>query len=154
MLGSFKRQRERWAGGLVALLGLATAGVAGTYPIGTLRAMGPGFFPVALGVILLVVGALIALAPPVAEPDPHGGAGLGQLEPRGWLCIGSGVLTFILLAERAGLLPATFACVFIAAMGDRTATLRGSLVLAAVVAVAGVLLFHYGLRIPLPPVAF
>lgn len=156
MLGAIKRHQDRFAGGLITALGLLTAAVAGSYPQGTLRAMGPGFFPLILGVVMTVLGALIALAAPdpaaAAEPDPHGAEGLDRPELRGWLCILGGVLAFILLAQRAGMLPATFACVFIAARGDRSATLRSSLILAAVIAVAGVLLFHYGLRIQLAPI--
>ena len=46
--------------------------------------------------------------------------------------------------------PATFACVFVSALGDRTATLKSSLVLAAGVTVFGVLLFSYLLKVPFP----
>ncbi len=152
VLGTVKRHQDRFAGAFVGTIGLLTAGVSATYPVGTLRAMGPGFFPLLLGVVLAGVGGMIALAGPSIEADPHDAEGLDHPEPRGWLCIIGGIATFLLLAERAGMLPATFACVFIAAMGDRTATWRGSFVLAACISVAGVLLFHYGLKIQLPPV--
>jgi len=46
--------------------------------------------------------------------------------------------------------PATFACVFIAALGDRTATFKGSFLLAAGVTFFGVLLFAYLLKVPFP----
>jgi hypothetical protein len=46
--------------------------------------------------------------------------------------------------------PATFACVFVAAIGDREATLRSVTVLSAVVTVFGVGLFSYVLQIPMP----
>lgn len=154
MLGSIKRHQDRYAGGLIGLAGLLVVGVASTYPVGTLRAMGPGFFPVILGVIMATLGVLIAFSAPGSEPDPHGPEGFDHPEVRGWLCILGGVLAFILLAERAGLAPATFGCVFIAAMGDRAATWRASLVLALAIAAAGVLLFHYGLRVQLAPLAW
>lgn len=154
MRGSIKRHQNRYAGGLIALLGLFTAGVAGTYPIGTPRAMGPGFFPVILGVLMTVLGGLIALSAPADEPDPHGAEGLDHPELQGWLCILGGVLAFILLAQRAGMLPATFACVFIAAMGDRSATWKSSVALAAAISAAGVLLFHYALRVQLAPLTW
>jgi len=41
-------------------------------------------------------------------------------------------------------------CVFVSALGDRTATLKGSAVLAAVVTVAGCLLFSYVLKVAFP----
>ena len=48
------------------------------------------------------------------------------------------------------MVPATFACVFVPALGDRTATLKGSALLAAGVTFFGVLLFSYVLQIPFP----
>jgi hypothetical protein len=57
---------------------------------------------------------------------------------------------FIVFAWLMGLAPAIFACVFVGALGDRTATLRGCLILATVMAVAGTVLFGYLLGINMP----
>jgi len=57
---------------------------------------------------------------------------------------------FILFGRYFGLAPATFSCVLIAALGDRDATWRGSIILAAVVTVFGVGLFSYFLQVPMP----
>jgi hypothetical protein len=46
--------------------------------------------------------------------------------------------------------PGTFACVFIAALGDKGATWRATFVLATVVTVFGVSLFSYFLQVPMP----
>ena len=43
-----------------------------------------------------------------------------------------------------------FACVFVSALGDKTATYKSSFVLALGVTFFGVLLFHYLLNIPFP----
>ena len=48
------------------------------------------------------------------------------------------------------MVPATFACVLIPALGDRAATVKGSAILAAGVTVFGVALFSYVLKIPFP----
>ena len=68
----------------------------------------------------------------------------------GWLCILGGPALFILFGRYFGLMPGTFACVFVAALGDRTATLKSSFVLALIVTVFGVGLFSYFLQIPMP----
>ena len=65
---------------------------------------------------------------------------------RGWLCIVGGVLAFVVLGERGGLVPASFAAVFISAMGDRRNTWRSAAGLTAL----GVVVFHYGLHLLLP----
>jgi putative tricarboxylic transport membrane protein len=57
---------------------------------------------------------------------------------------------FIILGHYGGMIPAVFACVFVCALGDKTATYKSSLVLASGVTVFGVLLFHYLLNIPFP----
>ncbi len=46
--------------------------------------------------------------------------------------------------------PATFACVFVAAMGDRTMTYKAAALLSAFITVFGVGLFHYVLQVPMP----
>ncbi len=48
------------------------------------------------------------------------------------------------------MIPGTFACVFIAALGDKQATWKSTLVLATVVTVFGVALFSYFLQVPMP----
>ena len=63
---------------------------------------------------------------------------------------GMGPLAFIVFGKLAGMIPGTFACVFVAALGDRDATWRGAAILAAVVTFFGVALFHYLLKIPMP----
>ncbi len=125
-----------------------------TYTLGTLTHMGPGMFPLMLGITLTFVGMLIlgtAILTPLSNNEnilPR------QKEWRGWGCILAGPILFIILGEFFGLVPATFACVFVPALGDRTATLKGSALLAAGVTFFGVLLFVYVLKIPFPMFRF
>jgi hypothetical protein len=113
---------------------------------GSLAEMGPGTMPMALGALLVLLGLLSMRSDPDAQDAP------AMIRPqwRGWGCIILGVASFILLGPRAGLVPATFACVFISALGDRTATLKGAVILSAGVTVFGIVLFHYLLRINIP----
>jgi putative tricarboxylic transport membrane protein len=142
-------KRDYYAGALMILLGLVTAHDGTTYPIGTLRQMGPGYFPLALGVLLIFLGVLIAATAVGAARaaavgiEPH-----AQL--RGWLCIIAGPILFILCGKVGGLMPATFACVFVSALGDRETTPKQAAVLAASVTAFGILLFSYLLKIPMP----
>ncbi len=61
-----------------------------------------------------------------------------------------GPALFIAVGHFTGMLPATFACVFVSALGDRKSTLKSSAILAAGVSIFGVLLFHYLLKLPMP----
>jgi len=69
---------------------------------------------------------------------------------RAWGCIVAGVLAFVVLGEHGGLVPASFAAVFVSAMGDRRNTWRSAAALAAGLTALGVVVFHYGLHLLLP----
>jgi hypothetical protein len=152
-----EKTRDLFAGGLVIVLGLGTAGIGQRYKIGTLTQMGPGYFPSALGVLLAFLGLLIGVAAlsgknvvaaAAGAHDAHGFA--DKFDWRGWACIVGSVLAFMLLAEYAGLVAATFFCVFIACWGDKTANLKSSLLLAAGITIFGVLLFSKVLHVQIP----
>jgi hypothetical protein len=149
-LEKFTLKRDYYAGALMLLLGVGAAVTGTGYKFGTLARMGPGFMPVMLGIVLAFLGLLIA------------GTALGSSEPDdqtflpknpqwfGWFCIIAGPIMFIILGHYGGMIPAVFACVFVCALGDKTATYKSSFVLAASITVFGVLLFHYLLNIPFP----
>jgi Tripartite tricarboxylate transporter TctB family len=144
------RNRDVYAGALMMLIGLGACFEGLTYKRGTLTHMGPGFFPVALGVILVVLGMLIAGSAVARRPTDGEATLFKKPQWRGWFCIIAGPVLFIILGRYGGMVPAAFACVFVSALGDRTATLKGSLILAAVVTVFAAVLFYYLLRIPFP----
>ena len=143
-----------YVGGLILLVtGSAAAFQAQSYQIGTLTRMGPGFFPCALGIILAAAGVALLVAtafhnlrvPPIANPKPG-----HPPEWRGWICICLSVIAFAILGELTGLVPATFACVFIAALGDRDNKLLDIILLSTGVTIAGVVVFWWGLGILFP----
>src|ERR1700720_920586 len=143
LLGKFKLKRDYYAGGLMLLLGVGAAVTGSGYKFGSLARMGPGFMPVILGIVLAFLGILIA-GTALASSEPDDKKFLPE-NPQwfGWLCIISGPILFIVLGQFGGMIPAVFACVFVCALGDKTATYKSAAVLAAAVTVFGVLLFHY-----------
>ncbi|SRR5579862_8207990 len=143
------QNRDYYAGALVMLLGAGAAVVGSRYDIGTLRRMGPGFFPTVLGILLAFIGVLIAGS---ASLNPSSSDTEVALKPdwRGWFCIVAGAVLFVTLAAHGGLILATMACVFVAAMGDRDNRWIEALLLAAGVTIFGVGLFYYVLRIQIP----
>jgi uncharacterized membrane protein YhdT len=143
-------KRDYYAGGLMVLLGVGAAVTGSGYKFGTLARMGPGFMPVVLGVVLAFIGILIA-ATALGSSEPDDKKFLPD-NPQwfGWFCILAGPVLFIILGQLGGMIPAVFACVFVSALGDKTATYKSSFILALGVTVFGVLLFHYLLNIPFP----
>lgn len=146
-------KRDFYAGGLMLLLGLGIALKGATYRPGTLMHMGPGFFPTALGILLVILGIAIAAAglAPSAEASEHGESILPKNPQwRGWFCILMSPVLFIFFGSHFGMAPGTFACVCIAALGDKQATWKSTIILATVVTVFGVSLFSYFLQVPMP----
>jgi uncharacterized membrane protein YhdT len=148
--GQFKLKRDYYAGGLMLLLGFGAAVTGTDYKFGSLAKMGPGFMPVVLGVVLAFLGILIAGTALGSSEDDDKRFLPDNPQWFGWLCILSGPVLFIILGQFGGMIPAIFACVFVCALGDNTATYKSSAILAAGITVFGVLLFHYLLSIPFP----
>jgi len=149
LLRALVQKRDFYAGMLLIVFGCVAIIGARQNPFGTLMHMGPGFFPTVLGVILIGIGILVAL---MALGSLHQPDRILPEHPEwlGWLCIIAGPVLFIFCGEYGGMAPATFACVFVSALGDRTATLKNSFLLALAITVFGCLLFSYVLKIPFP----
>ena len=140
------KHRDVFAGGLIALIGAGAIAEGWQLGIGGLSNMGSGFFPVMLGAALVLLGGAMAV---IHAPAP---AGHHATSPdwRGAAAIALAVVLFVLLADNVGLLPAIFACVFVAALGTRVTTLKEALLLAAGVTIFGIGLFSYVLKVPFP----
>jgi len=152
VLNYLRKRRDYFAGGAMMLLGLGTIVEGSTYRLGNLRQMGPGYFPVMLGVAMTIVGVLIAISAmqPSTDPEHDEDAIPDAPEWRGWICIVAGPVLFIVLGAYFGLLPATFACVFVSALGDRTMTLKQATLLASGITISGVIIFVYLLGVAFP----
>jgi hypothetical protein len=149
------RNRDYFAGVLMALIGAGTAYQGSQYGIGSLGEMESGFFPTMLGIGLVLVG--VAIAATRSEPGEattglegaqHGAP--GRMDWRSWLAIIAGVCLFMACSEYLGLLPAIFSSVFVSAIGSRETNWKQALALATGVTVFGVLLFGYGLKVQIP----
>jgi Tripartite tricarboxylate transporter TctB family len=140
--------RDYYGGGLLILLGLYAVVQGIHYDVGSLVEMGPGFFPASLGTLLLVLGVIIALGARSKAPSRE----VAKLPPewRGWLCIMAGIASFIVLGRYGGLLPATFAVVFISALGDRNNTFKAAFILALSICVVSVVVFWWALQLQFP----
>jgi len=144
------KKRDFYAGLAMTLLGAGVTLNSMTYKLGTLMHMGPGMFPFILGILLIFVGVLIFVSGLITPLEDGERILPESMEWRGWACILAGPLMFILFGEFFGMVAATFMCVFVSALGDRTATLKGSAILAACITVGGAFLFSYVLKVPFP----
>ncbi|MGE5336601.1 MAG: tripartite tricarboxylate transporter TctB family protein [Gemmatimonadota bacterium] len=143
--------KDYLGGALMVLLGVGAMVEGARYSIGSLNRMGPGFFPVALGALLTLIGIAIGMAAWL-ERAPAAAADREPLPPewRGWACIVGSVIAFIVLGHYAGLVPATAAIVFISALGDRENTVRSALLLTALMLAICIVVFWWALQMTFP----
>ena len=138
----------------MVLIGLSAIVSGMNYHLGTAAHMGPGYFPAGLGALLAFVGLLIAAGARNKDserPEVQAGGHSTEIpDMRGAICIVLGILAFLLFGEYGGLLPATFAIVFISALGDRSNTLKQCAMIAVAMSVLAVVIFWWGLQLQLP----
>lgn len=143
-------KKDFYAGGIMILFGLVAALIGPNYGAGTLMHMGPGFMPTALGVILILIGVFLAGAAAMSPGDEPERILPEEKQWFAWGCILAGPACFVLFGSYFGMLPGTFTCILVSALGDKTQTWKSALVLASVVSVPGVILFAYFLQVPMP----
>ena len=129
---------------LVALGALAFA-LASELTVGTAAAMGPGYVPRGLALIIMiygvVLGARAAFAAHLTFPDSAW---------RPLLLIAAAVALFAVLLPRAGLAITSLAVVICAGFAAYDVRLRENAVLAVALAIFAVLLFVTVLGLPIP----
>jgi hypothetical protein len=142
------RSRDYYGGILLIVVALAVGTRSTAYGLGTLTNMGPGLFPFAVACVLALSGLAISVGSRRGASDGHGKPLAPDL--RGPLCIAAGMIAFIVLGKYGGLVPATFAVVFLSAVGDRDNSLRDAAILAAAMVGVCLVIFWWLLQIQLP----
>lgn len=134
------------AGLIFVGIGIFFGGYAlATLDMGTARNMGPGYFPIVLSGLMIVLGAAASVnargrpGTPITA-TPWRGLGLLFLAP----------IVFGLTVEGLGLFPAVALTVFLTSFASRRAKLGFALALSLGVSAFCTLVFHYGLGIPIP----
>lgn len=147
MLKFLLRNQDGQTALLFVGFGAAVAWGATHYPVGTAARMGPGFFPLVLGLILVALGLGVFIAGwRRRQPEEY-----GAFQWRAVIFITLAVAFGGVLLERIGLAPAVIAATFIGALSETRANwLRVALVALLLVAFAWlVFVFGLGLRLPL-----
>jgi hypothetical protein len=116
------------------------------YPVGTLADIGPGMFPTGIGVLLALVGMAITASGFQTRDKEED----SSVDWRGWICIIAGTLAFAVLGIYGGLVIATFALVFISALGDRNNSAFQAASLAAAMVVISIVVFWWALQLQMP----
>lgn len=111
--------------------------------IGTAFRMGPGFFPLVLAAILVMLGGVIILQAFRVE-----GEAIGRFALRGMLFILPAPIFFALTLRGLGFVPSIFLATLIASFASVSMRPLTAVILSAVMTAFSVVVFIYGLGLP------
>lgn len=139
--------RNRITAGVIVLTGAYVIWESLHYSMGSAIRLGPGFLPLALGVLFLLFGLAIAAI------NDDGDEAVDPIVWRPVFLILASVLAFALLIESAGLAPATAALVLISGLADKSHTWKSLTGLYLVLLIAVYVVFKRILGIPFELIA-
>ncbi len=146
-----------WGGMLFIVLGLSFAIIARGIPglsfmpgssMGSPARMGPGFFPFYLGVILTLLGAVIAMGGFKVHPNDPGKVEKFHWKPIFWVL--ASIVVFGLVLKIVGMLIAGLFLVIGASFGSHDFRLKPVLILGIALVIFCALVFVWGLKLPIP----
>ena len=119
-----------------------------TLPVGQAFSMGPGYFPLGLGVILLALGIAICVS-----AIGKSGTGFGSVSVRGIVLVVGAMLFFGMAVRDLGFAPAIFGALLLASFASPQLGWRRALILSVVLTAFCVGVFIYALHLPYPIIA-
>lgn len=151
-----KSQKDFFAGLMFLVVGVAFAWGATTYSVGSGARMGPGYFPLLLGILLAIIGAVVMFKSTVVETeggDPIGKWAWKQI----FFIIGANLLFGVLLAglpsfgiPAMGLIIAIYGLTFMASLAGSSFNFKEVFLLATVLAAGSYVAFVWALALQFP----
>jgi hypothetical protein len=153
---NIKSQKDFFGGLMFMIVGATFAWGATTYNVGTGARMGPGYFPLMLGILLALIGAVVTFKSLVVETI--GGDKIGKWAWKQLVCIIAANVVFGLLLAGLpsikfpafGMIIAIYALVFIASMAEPGWKVKNTFILATVLAIGSYLAFVVALKLQFP----
>ncbi|MDR2323904.1 MAG: tripartite tricarboxylate transporter TctB family protein [Acidovorax sp.] len=151
-----KSQKDFFAGLMYLAVGGAFAIGATEYNIGSGARMGPGYFPLILGVILALIGLVITFQATVKGPDDGDPVGKWAWKQVFFILAANFAFGILLVGIPAwgipglGLMVAIVALVLIASVAGYTFDIKEVIILALVLAVGSYVVFVWALSLQFP----
>ena len=148
-----KSQKDFYSGVMFAVTGIAFAWGATTYSVGTGARMGPGYFPLMLGILMAVIGLAIMFTGITVETDDGEPIGKWAWKQVVYI-IGANLAFGVLLGglpsfgiPAMGMIVAIYALVLISSMAGNEFALPKVLALATVLAAGSYVAFIWALKL-------
>lgn len=151
-----KSQKDFFSGLMFMGIGVAFAWGATTYSVGNGARMGPGYFPLYLGVLMIILGAAITFKALVVETMDGEKIGKAAWRPLFFVILANLVFGALLAGlpyfgfPAMGLIVAIYALTFISSMAEKGWKFKPTLILATVLAVGSYLAFVVALKLQFP----
>jgi len=142
-----RHQKDFWSGLMFLVIGLAFAGFAQQYALGSAQRMGPGYFPTVLGALLAILGLVIAIRGMTRE-GPDGDIERFHLGPLA-IILGA-VALFGFLLRPAGLVAALVVLIGVSAYASHEFRMREVIPLALFLVLLVLAVFIWGLGMVIP----
>jgi cell division protein FtsW (lipid II flippase) len=121
------------------------------YPRGSALEMGPGYFPMWLGGIMIGFGVVIAGLAFKLEADPNQAEEFREWALRPWLVLSAALVVYALLMDAdVGFVPSLMVLIIGCALAHKDVRWRETLLLSVCVTAGAVAIFHFGLGLPYP----
>ena len=153
---NIKSQKDFFSGLMFAVIGGAFAYGATSYTIGTGARMGPGYFPLVLGVMLALLGSAVMFKALVVETADGEKIGKWAWKPLFYIIAGN-LLFGILLGglpslklPAMGLIAAIFGTTIVVSKAGETFNLKEVLVLSTVLSIGSYMAFVVLLKLQFP----
>ena len=140
-----RNPKDFGSGCLFAGFGLVAVVLGATYPAGTAARMGPGYFPRALGIILIVLGVIL-----IIKSLRTTGARISLPTLKPLVVVLGSVLLFGLTVVPLGLVLATILLVVASSVASHEFRWKEATIASVVLASFVVVVFGYGLKLQLP----
>ena len=139
-------RRDLAFGGLMMLLALFALWESRNYEMGTADQMSTGYMPWLISVLLLSVGAIIAVR-------AFWRGAVVELEPQHWLrplvAISASLLIFMFVLDRLGLVASSIVLVLISGLASRESRPVSLVIWAVVLAIGSAAVFVYLIGLPI-----
>ena len=151
-----KSQKDFFSGLMFMGVGVAFAWGATNYNIGNGARMGPGYFPMLLGILLSLIGAVITFKATVVETENGDKIGKWAWKPLFFILLANLVFGVLLAGlptlgiPAMGLIVAIYALTFIASLAGSEFSAKAVFVLATILAVGSYVAFILALKLQFP----
>ncbi|GGE51546.1 membrane protein [Agaricicola taiwanensis] len=138
--------KDLLSGALFLLIGLGTIIIAQGYRLGTAANMGPGYFPIMLGSIVALIGAVMLVK---AARNPETSEIIQTWEFRPLVFLTAAILLFSALIDTRGAIAGVVVLILVGRLAGREGSMLELAIMVLALTAAAIGIFVYGLNIPL-----